>query len=118
MPGRDVARALFIPAPFMRLAMLKPRVLDDDRVARVQGPAGEATTTAPRNSDHSAAHIGLRVHDAEAAAAHLEAFPASRSSRDRDGRGGGATTGVKSCYFVAPWGLMMELVQLPEGMAV
>ena len=71
------------PRASVRLAMLKLGSSTTIELLEYKVPTGEATTTAPRNSDHSAAHIGLRVRDVEARRRTYEAFRASRSSRGR-----------------------------------
>ena len=76
----------------------------------------EATTAPPRNSDHSAAHLGLRVTDIDEAVAWL------RARDDVDVLDGpvtvedGPSAGLRWIYVRAPWGLQLELVELPPGM--
>ena len=70
----------------------------------------------PRNSDWGGHHIALYVDDFDAAMQHL---------RDHDvhlmpGGGGpeieeGPEAGLRSCYFLTPWGMQMELISYPRG---
>jgi catechol 2,3-dioxygenase-like lactoylglutathione lyase family enzyme len=107
------------PRASVRLAMLKLGSSTTIELLEYNVPPGEATTSAPRNSDHSAAHIGLRVRDVDAAASYLRGIPGVDVL---DGpvtvEEEGPSAGLKWCYFTTPWGLMMELIQLPVGMAV
>jgi catechol 2,3-dioxygenase-like lactoylglutathione lyase family enzyme len=106
------------PRASVRLAMLKLGSSTTIELLEYKLPSGEATTTAPPNSDHSAAHIGLRVRDVDAAASYLRGVPGVEVLEGPVTVEEGASAGLKWCYFTAPWGLMMELVQLPEGMVV
>jgi len=106
------------PRASVRLAMLKLGSSTTIELLEYKVPPGEAATTPPRNSDHSAAHIGLRVRDVEAAVSHLRAVPGVEVLEGPITVEEGTSAGLKWCYFTAPWGLMMELVQLPEGMVV
>lgn len=78
----------------------------------------ETTVAPPRNSDHSAAHLGLRVTDLDEAVAWL------RKRRDVKVFDGpvvvdeGPSKGLRWIYARAPWGLQLELVELPPGMDV
>ena len=63
------------PRASVRLAMLKLGSSTTIELLEYEVPPGEATTSAPRNSDHSAAHLGLRVRDVDAAASYLRGIP-------------------------------------------
>jgi catechol 2,3-dioxygenase-like lactoylglutathione lyase family enzyme len=71
---------------------------------------------APRNSDVGGHHLAFYVDDFDAALAHLRSHgvrilgePTVRS----DGPSGGQTW----VYFLAPWGMQLELVSYPHGKA-
>ncbi len=106
------------PRASVRLAMLRLGSTTTIELLEYTMPAGEATTIAPRNSDHSAAHIGLRVRDIDAAAAHLRSVAEIEVLDGPIRVDGGTSDGLRWIYFTTPWGLMMELVQLPDGMVV
>ena len=70
----------------------------------------------PRNSDIGGHHIAFYVEDIDAAAAYLKAegirtlmgpFPVEE----------GPAAGQAILYFFAPWGLQLEAISYPDGMA-
>lgn len=76
----------------------------------------DASLKPPRNSDHSAGHLGLRVSDID------QAVEALRSRTDVEILDGpvyvedGPSAGLRWIYLRAPWGLQLELVQLPPSL--
>lgn len=69
----------------------------------------------PRNSDIGGHHLAFYVDDMAAAVAYLKARgvrvldqPSSFSE--------GPAAGLTWVYFLAPWGLQLELVSFPQGM--
>jgi catechol 2,3-dioxygenase-like lactoylglutathione lyase family enzyme len=76
----------------------------------------DQATTLPRNSDWGGHHLAFYVDDMDAALAHLRqqgveildepTLPPS-----------GPTAGLSWCYFLAPWGLQLELVSWERGIA-
>ncbi|WP_137128574.1 VOC family protein [Rhizobium sp. FY34] len=70
----------------------------------------------PKNSDIGAFHLALYVTDIDAAKAYLESHQiACRLGPIPIGEGPNA--GQSILYFQAPWGLDMELISYPGGMA-
>ena len=76
--------------------------------------AADQVKAQPRNSDVGGVHLALYVDDFEAALAHLVAHgvhvmgqPTVRTS--------GPSAGQTWVYFLAPWGLQLELVSYPGG---
>ncbi|WP_420409875.1 VOC family protein [Hoeflea sp.] len=78
--------------------------------------APDQETVRPRNSDIGGHHIAFYVEDIDAAAAYFEEkgirtlmgpFPVNE----------GPAAGQSIIYFFAPWGLQMEAISFPEGMA-
>jgi catechol 2,3-dioxygenase-like lactoylglutathione lyase family enzyme len=68
----------------------------------------------PRNSDVGGHHLAFYVDDMEAAVAHLK----SRGVRVLGAptvRTSGPSAGQTWVYFLAPWGMQLELVSYPEG---
>lgn len=70
----------------------------------------------PKNSDIGGHHLAFYVDDMEAAVAHLKAHgvkvlgePTTMTS--------GNTAGLTWVYFLAPWGMQMELVSAEQGIA-
>ena len=78
--------------------------------------APDQTTVFPRNSDIGGYHIAFYVDDINAAADYLKAkgirtlmgpLPVSE----------GPAAGQTIMYFFAPWGLQLEAISFPQGMA-
>ncbi|WP_394688846.1 VOC family protein [Hoeflea sp.] len=78
--------------------------------------APDQKTVRPRNSDIGGHHIGFYVDDIDAAAAYFKdkgirtlmgPFPVNE----------GPAAGQSVIYFFAPWGLQMEAISFPDGMA-
>lgn len=70
----------------------------------------------PRNSDIGGHHIAIHVDDIEAAAAYLRAHGV-RTLMGPMPVTEGPAAGQTILYFFAPWGLQMELISYPQGMA-
>ncbi len=69
-----------------------------------------------KNSDIGAFHVALYVHDIEAAKAYLDA----QGIETRLGPipiTAGPNSGQSILYFQSPWGLQLELISYPRGMA-
>lgn len=78
--------------------------------------APDQKTEMPKNSDHGGHHLGFYVEDIDAAAAYfkekgvrtlLGPFPVEA----------GPAAGQTILYFFAPWGLQLEAISYPGGMA-
>ena len=70
----------------------------------------------PKNSDWGGHHIALYVHDFDTAMDHLR----THDVHLMPGGGGpeieeGPEAGLRSCYFLTPWGMQMELISYPRG---
>lgn len=76
-----------------------------------------AAQVPPANSDVGAAHLGFMVDDMAAAVAHLRAHGVTVQG-DPTTMQDGPTAGLTWVYFLAPWGMQLELVSYPQGMAV
>lgn len=76
-----------------------------------------ARQTPPANSDVGAAHLGFMVADMDAAVAHLKAHGVQLQG-DPTTMQDGPSAGLAWVYFRAPWGMQLELVSYPDGMAV
>lgn len=76
-----------------------------------------AGASPPRNSDVGGHHLGFYVQDMDVAVAYLR-------SRDVTVQGepvtmeSGPSKGLIWVYFLSPWGMQLELVSYPKGMAV
>lgn len=79
---------------------------------------GETDRAATDVSRHSVGHLGLRVHDIEAALEGLRGAEGVEVLAGPTRVEGGAADGLRWIYFLAPWGLPLELIELPPGMSV
>ena len=78
--------------------------------------APDQNTTPPKNSDIGGHHVAFYVDDIEAAVAHLKHHGVQvqgEINHIEDGPAGGSAW----VYFLAPWGLQLELVSYPKGKA-
>ena len=70
----------------------------------------------PRNSDIGGHHIAFYVDDIDAAVAHLRGHGVAIQGNPQYIETGNAA-GSWWVYFLAPWGLQLELVSYPNGKA-
>lgn len=78
--------------------------------------APDQQTVQPRNSDIGGHHIAFYVEDIDAAAAYLK----DKGIRTLMGPlpvSEGPAAGQSIIYFYAPWGLQLEAISFPDGMA-
>jgi catechol 2,3-dioxygenase-like lactoylglutathione lyase family enzyme len=81
-----------------------------------QYQAPDQAKTLPKNSDIGGHHIALYVDDIDKAAAYLK----EKNVKTLQGPipiKEGPAAGQSILYFFAPWGLQMELISYPKGMA-
>jgi catechol 2,3-dioxygenase-like lactoylglutathione lyase family enzyme len=72
--------------------------------------------TTPKNSDFGGHHIALYVDDIDKAAEYLKAKNVTTMQGPIPIKEGPAA-GQSILYFLTPWGLQMELISYPQGMA-
>lgn len=73
-------------------------------------------TEMPKNSDHGGHHLAFYVEDIDAAAAYFK----DKGVRTLMGPfpvDAGPAAGQTILYFFAPWGLQLEAISYPDGMA-
>lgn len=78
--------------------------------------APDQQTVQPKNSDIGGHHIAFYVEDIDAAAAYLK----EKGIRTLMGPlpvSEGPAAGQSIIYFYAPWGLQLEAISFPDGMA-
>lgn len=73
-------------------------------------------TEPPKNSDIGGMHIALYVDDIKAAAEYLKAKGVQTMAGPLP-MTEGANAGQSILYFKAPWGLYLEAISYPQGMA-
>jgi len=78
--------------------------------------APEQVTEAPRNSDVGGHHLAFYVDDMEEAVAYLRSHGLTVLG-DPEYKTQGPSAGEAWVYFLAPWGMQLELVSYPEGKA-
>jgi len=78
--------------------------------------APDQRTRLPRNSDHGGHHLAFYVTDMDAAVAYLKEKGVTMMGEPSEITSG-ATAGLKWLYFLAPWGMQLELVSYPRGLA-
>ena len=81
-----------------------------------QYTAPDQETVFPRNSDIGGYHVAIYVDDIDAAAEYLR----SKDIRTLMGPlpvNEGPAAGQTIMYFFAPWGLQLEAISFPDGMA-
>lgn len=76
-----------------------------------------AGTTPPRNSDVGGHHLAFYVEDIGAAVAYLKSHGITVQG-DPTTMDSGPSKGLTWVYFLSPWGMQLELVSYPAGMAV
>ncbi|MFJ8041788.1 VOC family protein [Kitasatospora sp. NPDC096147] len=70
----------------------------------------------PRNSDWGGHHLAIAVADVDAAAAYLRSRGVEVMGEPETVADGGPIDGDRWVYFRAPWGLQLELIDLPPGL--
>jgi len=80
-----------------------------------QYAAPDQSRQGPRNSDVGGHHIALYVEDLDAAVEHLREHGVTVLGEPTASKG--PSEGQRWVYFLAPWGLQMELVSYPGGKA-
>lgn len=80
-----------------------------------QYDADRQVETPPRNSDIGGHHIALYVEDLDRAVAYLR--ERGVTVLGEPSASSGPSEGQRWVYFLAPWGMQLELVSYPEGKA-
>jgi catechol 2,3-dioxygenase-like lactoylglutathione lyase family enzyme len=75
---------------------------------------GQAQTP-PRNSDVGGHHLAFHVDDIDAAVAHLKRHGVAVLGEKPVRIEAGLAAGSRWVYFLAPWGLQLELCGYPDG---
>jgi catechol 2,3-dioxygenase-like lactoylglutathione lyase family enzyme len=71
----------------------------------------------PKNSDIGGHHLAFYVDDIDKAVAYLRAEKSVRVLGGPNTATDGPNAGQAWIYFIAPWGMQMELVSYPKGRA-
>ncbi|WP_424213233.1 VOC family protein [Streptomyces sp. BI20] len=70
----------------------------------------------PLNSDWGGHHFALFVDDVDKAVEYLRAYPGVTILGEPETIEDGPIAGDRWVYFTTPWGLSMELINMPEDM--
>jgi catechol 2,3-dioxygenase-like lactoylglutathione lyase family enzyme len=99
-------------AVMRRLALLRCGYGSNFEVFEYEAP--QRSLTQPRNSDVGGHHIAFYVDEMAAAVAHLR-DNGIRVLGEPTHRTTGPSGGQSWVYFLAPWGMQLELVSYPNG---
>jgi glyoxylase I family protein len=81
-----------------------------------QYEAPDQRTELPKNSDHGGHHLGFYVADMDSAVAYLKGQGVEFQG-EPTAVGEGPMAGLTWVYFLSPWGMQLELISHPDGMA-
>ena len=101
-------------AEISRLRML--RCTTGSSIELFEYKASDQKPQPPRNSDVGGHHVAFYVDDMAQAVAYLKSKNVKMLG-DPTPVGGGANAGETFLYFLAPWGMQLEFVSYPNGMA-
>jgi glyoxylase I family protein len=101
-------------AVIRRLRML--RLAAGPSVELFEYSAPDQNHERPRNSDAGGHHLAFYVTEMDAAVDHLKRHGVEVLG-DPTTLTEGASAGLTWVYFLAPWGLQLELVSAPKGLA-
>ena len=101
-------------AVIRRLRML--RLAAGPSIELFEYAAPDQDPARPRNSDAGGYHLAFYVTDMEAAVAHLKRHGVTLLG-DPTTMTEGASAGLTWVYFLSPWGLQLELICAPDGLA-
>jgi catechol 2,3-dioxygenase-like lactoylglutathione lyase family enzyme len=101
-------------ATIPRLRML--RLADGPSIELFQYKAPDQQRDPPRNSDAGGHHLAFYVTDLDSAVSHLR-HHAVEIQGEPTTMTSGESAGLAWVYFRTPWGLQLELVSAPRGLA-
>lgn len=101
-------------AVIKQIAMM--RCGDGSNIELFQYSAPDQKTVMPRNSDYGGFHIAFYVKDIKAAVDKARALGLKTFMGPFDLKEGPAA-GESITYVLTPWGMQLELISYPEGMA-
>ena len=70
----------------------------------------------PRNSDWGGHHLAIHVDDVDKAVEYLRTVPGVRVFGEPETIEDGPIAGDRWVYFSTPWGMQLELINLPAGL--
>jgi catechol 2,3-dioxygenase-like lactoylglutathione lyase family enzyme len=70
----------------------------------------------PRNSDWGGHHLAIDVENVDAAVDYLRSVPGVKILDEPETITEGPIAGDRWVYFLTPWGMQMEVLNMPKGM--
>jgi catechol 2,3-dioxygenase-like lactoylglutathione lyase family enzyme len=102
------------PRASARIAMLRLGPVTNVELFQYEAP--EQNERIPRNSDYGGHHLAFYVEDVDAAAEYLRAQPGVTLLGEPQRIDDGPIAGDRWMYFRTPWGMQMEILNMPAGM--
>jgi catechol 2,3-dioxygenase-like lactoylglutathione lyase family enzyme len=96
------------------IAMLRLGPVTNLELFEYQAP--EQNRVLPRNSDWGGHHLAIYVEDVDAAVAYLREQPGVVVLGEPQTIDDGPIAGDRWVYFTTPWGMQMEVLNMPAGM--
>ncbi len=113
--GDWMARKLGVhPKASTRIAMLRLGPVTNLELFEYTAP--DQRQELPRNSDWGGHHLAIHVADVDAAVAYLERQPGVTVLGAPETIEDGPIAGDRWVYFTTPWGMQLELINLPPGL--
>ncbi len=114
--GNDwMARKLNVhPRASAHIAMLRLGPFTNLELFEYTSP--DQNRTHPRNSDWGGHHLALHVDDVDHAIEYLESIPGVKILGEAETITDGPIAGDRWVYFLTPWGMQMEVLNMPRGM--
>ncbi|MBG0566342.1 VOC family protein [Actinoplanes aureus] len=101
------------PEAVARIAMLRLGPVTNLELFEYDSP--DQRQTLPRNSDWGGHHLAIHVDDVDRAVAYLQEQPGVRILGKPETIEDGPIAGDRWVYFTTPWGMHLELINLPAG---
>lgn len=98
----------------VRIAMLRLGPVTNLELFEYSAP--DQRRSLPRNSDWGGHHLAIYVDDVDKAVEYLRDQPGVRVLDDPETIVDGPIAGDRWVYFVTPWGMHLELINMPAGM--
>lgn len=98
----------------LRIAMLRLGPVTNLELFQYSSP--DQRTQLPRNSDWGGHHLAIYVDDVDKAAEYLRQQPGVTILGEPETIVDGPIAGDRWVYFTTPWGMTMELINMPTGM--
>jgi catechol 2,3-dioxygenase-like lactoylglutathione lyase family enzyme len=102
------------PRARAQIAMLRLGPVTNVELFQYEAP--DQNVQIPKNSDYGGHHLAFYVTDVDAAAEYLRAQPGVTVLGEPQTITDGPIAGDRWMYFRAPWGMQMEVLNMPPGM--